>query len=113
MKKRLSIALLLLLVFSTYSIQNNFNLNRIFKISKISVVNNKILKEEKIKKELSFLYEKSFLLNNKLISNKLKELDVIKSFEIKNLSQQDNYKNFEKEPIAIIQNKQKKLLYKI
>ena len=36
-----------------------------------------------------------FLLNNKLISNKLKELDVIKSFEIKkNLSQQDNYKNF-------------------
>ena len=60
------------------------------------MVNNKILKEEKIK-ELSFLYEKNlFLLNNKLISNKLKELDVIKSFEIKNLSQQDNYKIFEK-----------------
>ena len=111
MKKRLSIALLLLLVFSTYSIQNNFNLNRIFKISKISVVNNKILKEEKIKKELSFLYGKNlFLLNNKLISNKLKELDVIKSFEIKKICQQDNYKNFEKEPIAIIQNKQKKII---
>ena len=113
MKKRLSIALLLLLVFSTYSIQNNFNLNRIFKISKISVVNNKILKEEKIKKELSFLYEKNlFLLNNKLISNKLKELDVIKSFEIKKIyPNKIIIKIFEKEPIAIIQNKKKKNYY--
>ena len=113
MKKRLSIALLLLLVFSTYRIQNNFNLNTLVKISKISVVNNKILKEEKIKKELSFLYEKNlFLLNNKLISNKLKELDVIKSFEIKKIyPNKIIIKIFEKEPIAIIQNKQKKNYY--
>ena len=59
------------------------------------------------------MYEKNlFLLNNKLISNKLNKLDVIKSFEIKKIyPNKIIIKIFEKEPIVIIQNQKKKNYY--
>ena len=56
MKNRLIIALLLLLILSTYKIQNNFNFNSKVNIEKIIVENNFVVKEEIIKNKLSFLY---------------------------------------------------------
>ena len=61
MKNRLIIALLLLLILSTYKIQNNFNFNSKISIEKIIVENNFVVKEEIIKNKLSFLYGTSAL----------------------------------------------------
>ena len=48
MKRRFLIALILLLLLSTYNIQNSLNLGSKFKIKKIVIENNNIVKEEKI-----------------------------------------------------------------
>ena len=109
MKKRFTIALLLLILLSTYSIQDNFNLSLNSNIKKIILENNVLSDEQQIKK-LSFLYETNlFLLNLNDLKVKLKELDFIESFEIKKIYPQTiKIKIFEQEPIAIIQNKKRK-----
>ena len=43
MKSRLLLSLVFLLLFSTYKIQNNFNLSNYFIIDEILIENNKIL----------------------------------------------------------------------
>ena len=58
MKSRLLLSLVFLLLFSTYKIQNNFNLSNYFIIDEILIENNKILNSTEIKNEFSFLYEK-------------------------------------------------------
>ena len=110
MKNRLLSALILLLLFSTYNIQNTFSLSSKIKIQEVIVENNLILDEQMIKKKLSFLYRTNiFLLNNDKIASELKEIDFINSFEIKKLySDKIKIKVFEKKPIAVIQNKQVK-----
>ena len=60
MKSRLLLSLVFLLLFSTYKIQNNFNLSNYFSIDEILIENNKILNSTEIKNEFSFLYEKTF-----------------------------------------------------
>ena len=52
MKRRILIALVLLLSFSTYQIKDNYILNSKFKIDQIFIENNNILKDEKIKNNL-------------------------------------------------------------
>ena len=59
MKKRLLIALILLLLLSTYNIQNNISFFSNLNIKKITIKNNNIIKEVQIKTQLSFLYEKN------------------------------------------------------
>ena len=87
MKNRLIIALLLLLILSTYKIQNNFNFNSKVNIEKIIVENNFVVKEEIIKNKLSFLYGTSPLfLKSGRIESKLNEIEFIDSFKIKNFS---------------------------
>ena len=110
MKKRFTISLLLLILLSTYSIQDNFNLSLNSNIKKIILENNVLSDEQQIKKKLSFLYETNlFLLNLNDLKVKLKELDFIESFEIKKIYPQTiKIKIFEQEPIAIIQNKKEK-----
>ena len=72
MKSRLLLSLVFLLLFSTYKIQNNFNLSNYFSIDEILIENNKILNSTEIKNEFSFLYEKNiFFLKNKNIKKKL------------------------------------------
>ena len=110
MKNRLLSALILLLLFSTYNIQNTFSLSSKIKIQEVIVENNLILDEQMIKKKLSFLYRTNiFLLNNDKIASELKGIDFINSFEIKKLyPDKIKIKVFEKKPIAVIQNKQVK-----
>ena len=110
MKNRLLSALILLLLFSTYNIQNTFSLSSKIKIQEVIVENNLILDEQMIKKKLSFLYRTNiFLLNTDKIDSELKVIDFINSFEIKKLyPDKIKIKVFEKKPIAVIQNKQVK-----
>ncbi len=111
MKKRFLIALLLLILFSTYNIQFNSNFFSKFYIQKITIENNKIIKEENINNKLSFLKQSNiFLLDKKKIEKKLKEIQFIDSFQIKKVyPNKIIIKITEKKPIAIIQhNKEKK-----
>ena len=110
MKNRLIIALLLLLILSTYKIQNNFNFNSKVNIEKIIVENNFVVKEEIIKNKLSFLYGTSPLfLKSGRIESKLNEIEFIDSFKIKKIFPNKlKISIFEKKPIAILQNKKQK-----
>ena len=86
MKKRFLIALLLLTIFSTYNIKSKNNLFKNLYIEKIIIEGNKIIKEENIKKKLSFLYETNiFLLNTSNIKNKLKEIELLESYQVKRI----------------------------
>ncbi|MDB9744808.1 FtsQ-type POTRA domain-containing protein, partial [Pelagibacteraceae bacterium] len=85
MKKRLIIALLLLVLLSTYKPQKLF-LSTQLNIDEIEIENNFILKEAYIKKELNFLYQTNLIfLKNSEIKNILKKIDFIESFEIKKI----------------------------
>ena len=113
MKNRFLIALLLLLILSTYKIQNDFNNNSKFNIKNVEIENNVILNEKDIKANLTFLYETNFFfLKSNDIKKNLKEIDLIESFKIKKI-----YPNkikiiiFEKEPIAILYYKKTKKYY--
>ena len=109
MKKRLIIALLLLMLLSTYKPQN-FILSNGLNIEEIKIENNFILNEADIKKELNFLYQKNLIfLRNTEIANILKQIDFIKSFEIKKIyPKKIIIKIYEKKPIAILQYKKDK-----
>ena len=113
MKSRLLLSLVFLLLFSTYKIQNNFNLSNYFSIDEILIENNKILNSTEIKNEFSFLYEKNlFFLKNKNIKKKLKQNSFVDSFEIKKIyPNKIIIKIFEKKPVAILQNKRKKYYF--
>ena len=113
MKNRFLIALLLLLILSTYKIQNDFNNISKFNIKNVEIENNVILNEKDIKANLTFLYETNFFfLKSNDIKKNLKEIDLIESFKIKKI-----YPNkikiiiFEKEPIAILYYKKTKKYY--
>ena len=80
MNKRFIIALSLLLLLSTYNIQNNFTINSKFSVEKIIIENNSIIKKE-LKEKLSFLLETNlFFLRTNEIESKLVEIDLIESF---------------------------------
>tara|TARA_B100000963_G_scaffold225804_1_gene196979 strand:- start:11653 stop:12312 length:660 start_codon:yes stop_codon:yes gene_type:complete len=113
MRKRLIIALIFFLFFSTYQIQDNFRINFPQNIEKIIIENNQISETEKIKNSLVFLYETNiFYLNTKDIKTNLEKFEFIDSFEIrKKFPNQIKIKIFEKKPIAIIQNKRNKKYY--
>ena len=110
MKNRLTIALTLFLLLSTYKIQDKFNFNSILNIKKITIENTEILNAIKIKKDLSFLYETNlFLLKTEKIKEKLNKLNLVESFEIKKIYPNSlKIKIFEKKPIAILFDKGKK-----
>ena len=105
MKKRLSIALLLLILFSTYNIKFNINFLNNLLIQSIIVENNKIVNKENIKRKLSFLYNTNiFFIDKKNIEKKLREINFIESFELKKIYPNTiKIKITEKEPIAILQ----------
>ncbi len=113
MKKRLSIAVILLLILSTYSPLEKLNIKSIFKVKKIIIENNYVLNEEDIKKELSFLYETSiFLINPLNVKDEISKNSFIESFEIKKKYPQTiKIKIFEKNPIVLIQNKREKKFF--
>ena len=72
MKKKLVIALALLLFFSTYNPKNLSFVNK-FKLIKIDIENNFIVSEEKIKSDLAFLYNTNlFILDSLVLKKSLK-----------------------------------------
>ena len=72
MKKKIVIALILLIILSTYKPEKLF-LSSKFKIEQIKIENNSILKERDIKKNLAHLYEKNiFIIDYQNILNILK-----------------------------------------
>ena len=113
MRKKIILALFLLILLSTYNFRHGFELNSKLTIKEIIFENNNILKDEKIKKELSFLYETNiFFFKSEIIKTKLKEFQFIESFEIKRIYPDKlRIKIFEKKPIAILQNKKEKNYY--
>ena len=107
MKKRTVIAIALLLLFSTITLQK-IEISK-FNIKEIEIENNFILKENEIKKLLIPLYEKNlFFLSNAEIENALMRNSFIESFNIKKKYPQIlRIKIFEKKPIAIVFYKKK------
>ena len=113
MKKRFLIGLLLFLLLSTYSSKNSIFNRYKLNIKEIIVENNNILKKKEVKEEFSFLYNQNiFLLNDKTIAQNLSKKSFIESFKIKKIYP-DKIKIvvFEKQPIAILQNKKEKHYY--
>ena len=109
MKKRLVIALVLLILLSTYKPQE-LSLTSKFNIKEIKIENNHILKDENIKKDLIFLYDTNLIfLNTNKIKLILKSNDFIQSFEVKKIyPNKIKIKIFEKKPIVILQHKKEK-----
>tara|TARA_Y100001958_G_C21211175_1_gene536882 strand:- start:311 stop:970 length:660 start_codon:yes stop_codon:yes gene_type:complete len=110
MKNRFIIALILLLLLSTYKIQDNLKIDVKTKIEKIIIENNFIIEEKTIRENLSFLYKKNLLnLNKTEIKTKLNKIEFVESFEVKKIyPNKIKIKIYEKKPVAIIQNKKQK-----
>ena len=110
MKNRFIIALILLLLLSTYKIQDNLKIDVKTKIEKIIIENNFIIEEKIIRENLSFLYKKNLLnLNKTEIKTKLNKIEFVESFEVKKIyPNKIKIKIYEKKPVAIIQNKKQK-----
>ena len=109
MKKRIIIALILLISLTTITFDQKIIFS-IFALKKITIENNSLLKENDIKKSLEPIYNKNLLkLNNKEIKKILLQNSLIDSFKIKK-----KYPNtlkieiFEKKPIAILFDKKQK-----
>jgi len=110
MKTRFLIAIILLILFSTYKPQKLF-FNSEFIIKEITIENNLILKKNNIKNKLSFLYDKNLIfLKTSDLKDVIKKIDLLESFEIKKIYPDKlKIKIFEKKLIAILQNKKKKI----
>lgn len=109
MKKKIVIALILLVILSTYKPQKLF-LSTKFKIEQIKIENNSIVKESDIKKNLAHIYDKNiFIIDTQNILNILKKNTFIESFEIKKIyPNKIIIKIYEKKPIAILEYKKQK-----
>tara|TARA_B100001057_G_C22696875_1_gene890077 strand:- start:417 stop:1073 length:657 start_codon:yes stop_codon:yes gene_type:complete len=109
MKKRLVIAISLLVLLTTINSQNTFAISK-FNVKKIIVENNSLLKDEDIKNLLIPVYNQNlFFLKNIDVKKALLKNSFIESFNIKK-----KYPNtlkiriFEKKPIALLFNEKKK-----
>ena len=113
MRKRLLIALLLLLILSTYNSNTNTDFYSRFNINKILIENNYILSKSEVEKNLSFLKDKNlFLLTSKDIEEQIKKDSFIESISIRKIyPNQIKVKIFEKKPLVILQHKKKKFYY--
>tara|TARA_Y100000816_G_C26108278_1_gene590033 strand:+ start:2800 stop:3456 length:657 start_codon:yes stop_codon:yes gene_type:complete len=109
MKKRFFVGITLLILFTTFISQKELSINN-FQILEIDIYNNFILEKNEIKKDLSFLYNKNLIfLKSSGIEKKLAEKSFIKRLEIKKIYPNKLViKVFEKEPIAIIIDKENK-----
>ena len=109
MKKRIIIAIALLVLLTTISSKHEIVITK-FNLEEIKIENNSIIKEKEIKKLLFPIYNKNLLfLSNYEIEKALKQNSFIESFKIKK-KYPSTLKNeiYEKKPIAIIFKKQEK-----
>ncbi len=113
MKNRFLFALILLLLLSTYNMQDRFSFRIKPTITDIQIYNNKIIEERTIHKKLSFLYSESlFFLKTSDVKDKLNEISFIDSFEIRRIYPNIlKIKIYEKKPVVILQDKKDKYYY--
>ena len=109
MKKRLVIALSLLILLTTINSQQSFVISK-FNLKTIVIENNLLLKDKDVKSLLIPFYNKNLIfLDNNEVKTALLQNSFIKSFNIKK-----KYPNtlkieiFEKKPIAVLFNKKNK-----
>ena len=109
MKKRLLIAIALLILLTTITLHPIITISK-FNLKKINIENNFLLSKKDIKKLLIPIYDTNLIiLRNKEIENLLTKNSLIESFNIKKKYPDTlKIKIFEKKPIAILQNKKKK-----
>ena len=109
MKKRLIIALSLLILLTTINSQQSLVISK-FNLKTIIIENNLLLKDEDIKKLLIPFYNKNLiLLDNDEFKKALMQNSFIESFNIKKKYPSTlKVKIFEKKPIAVLFNKKNK-----
>ena len=109
MKKRLVIAISLLILLTTINSQQIFVISK-FNLKTIVIKNNFLLKDEEIKNLLIPFYNKNLLfLDNNKIKKALMQNNFIESFNIKKTYPSTLIiQIFEKKPIAILFNKKNK-----
>ena len=109
MKKRLVIALFLLILFTTINSQQRFIASQ-FDLKTIEIENNLLLKDNDIKNLLITFYNKNLVfLNNNEVKKALMQNSLIESFIIKKKYPNTlKIKIFEKKPIAILFDKKNK-----
>ena len=109
MKKRLVIALFLLILFTTINSQQRFIISH-FDLKTIEIENNLLLKDNDIKNLLISFYNKNLvLLNNNEVKKSLMQNSLIESFNIKKKYPNTlKVKIFEKKPIAVLFDKKNK-----
>ena len=109
MKNRFIIGATLTILFTTF-ISENISTIKKLKINKIRFENNKIVNNEELIKDLSFLYNKNIIFLNTLeIKKKIKKNSFIESLQIKTIYPNELViKIFEKQPIAILFQENKK-----
>ena len=109
MKKRLLIALFLLILFTTINSQQRFIASQ-FDLKTIEIENNLLLKDNDIKNLLITFYNKNLVfLNNNEVKKALMQNSLIESFIIKKKYPNTlKVKIFEKKPIAVLFDKKNK-----
>ena len=109
MKKRIVIAISLLILLTTITSQKKIVISKL-SVKKINIENNFVLKDEDIKKLLTSIYNKNlFFLKSTEIEKELTKNSFIESYKIKKKYPNTlNIEIFEKKPIAILINKKKK-----
>ena len=112
MRNKPIIGIALLILFSTFILQNQFTVKK-FEIKEIKIENNKILEDQELKKTFSFLYSKNIIfLNSYELKKNIGQKSFIEKIEIKKIFPDKLViKVFEKKPIAILIDKNQKKFY--
>ena len=112
MKKKPILGIALFVLFSTFISQNKFTIDK-FRIKEIKIENNEVLRDQELKQIFSFLYNKNIIfLNSYEIKKNIDKKSFIERLEIKKIfPNKIVIKVFEKKPIAILIDKNKKKYY--
>ena len=112
MKNKPIFLIALFILFSTFISQNKFTIKK-FEIREIKIENNEILKDQELLNAFSFLYNKNIIFLNSYDLKKNIDLNsFIEKIEIKKIFPDKLViKVFEKEPVAILIDKDKKKFF--
>ena len=112
MKNKSVLGIALLILFSTFISQKKVSIDKL-KIQEIIIENNKILEDQELIKVFSYLYNKNIIfLNSREFKKKIGQKSFIEKIEIKKIFPNKLViKVFEKEPIAILIDKDKKKFF--
>ena len=112
MRNKYIFGIALVILFSSFISQNKFTLNN-FEIKEIKIENNEILEDQELIKIFSFLYNKNIIfLNSHVLKKNIDQNSFIEKIEIKKIFPDKLViKIFEREPLAILIDKNKKKFF--